>query len=162
MIQRPAMRKNMQTSKVPKLANSRQSAMQIASWKHFVGFLLIGAGIVALGMLAQRAPAQGGAGTSSSQLAAHSQAIHIYLGAIVMDWLLLYYCWAGVHGRGGNLQTLSGGRWASWKDLAIDWAIAAPFFVIWEGAAYCAHSLLGRLGTTLGSDSAKTVDSLLP
>ena len=95
-------------------------------------------------MLAKRAPSGGGTGDSSSQLAGHSQAIHIYLGAIVMDWLLLYYCWAGVHGRGGNLQTLSGGRWESWKDLAIDWAIAAPFFVIWEGGPRL-DRCLGRL-----------------
>jgi CAAX protease family protein len=152
----------MQANEVLTPANPRQIAPQIASWMHFVGFLLIGAGIVALGVVAQHAPAGGGTGASSGQLAGHSQAIRIYLAAIVMDWLLLYYCWVGVHHSGGNLKTLSGGRWTSWKDLATDVAIAVPFWVIWEGAAYGVHSVLGRLGTTLGSGSAKTVDSLLP
>ena len=152
------MTKSMPTSEVPRAANSRTSTLQIASWKHLAGFLLIGAGTVALGMLAQRAPAESGTGTSSGQLAGHSQAIHIYVAAIVMDWLLLYYCWVGVHHHGGNLKTLSGGRWNSWKDLAIDLAIAAPFFAIWEGTAYGVHRLLWMF--TPGS--AKTVDSLLP
>jgi CAAX protease family protein len=152
----------MQTNDVLTPANPRQIAPQIASWMHFVGFLLIWVGVVALGMLAQHTPAGGGSGASSGQLASHSQAVRIYLAAIVMDWLLLYYCWAGVHGRGGNLQTLSGGRWTSWRDLAADVAIAVPFWVIWEGAAYGVHSVLERLETTLGSGSAKTVDSLLP
>lgn len=133
----------------------RQRPPQIASWKHLVGFLLIGAGIVALGFLAQHARSGGGTGTSTGQLGRHSQAIHIYLIAILMDWGLLYYCWAGVHRRGGNLRTLSGGRWTSWKSVAVDVGIALPFWVLWEGAAYGVHWLLGP-------SSAKSVDSLLP
>ena len=133
----------------------RQRAPQIASWRHLVGFLLIGAGMVALGFLAQHVPAGGGAGDSSGDLGRHSQAIHIYLAAILMDWALLYYCWVGVHRHGGNLKTLSGGRWTSWKSLAIDVGIAVPFWVLWEGAAYGVHWLLGP-------SSARSVDSLLP
>jgi uncharacterized protein len=132
-----------------------QRPPQIASWKHFIGFLLIGAGMVALGLLAQHAPAQGGAGSSTGQLGRHSQAIPVYLTAILMDWALLYYCWAGVHHFGGNLKTLSGGRWTSWKSVAIDMGIALPFWVLWEGTAYGVHRLLGP-GT------AKSVASLLP
>jgi membrane protease YdiL (CAAX protease family) len=123
----------------------------IASWGHLIGFLLIGAGILTMGLLAQHAPA----GASSQQLASHSKAIPIYLTAIFMDWALLYYCWAGVHHRGGTLKTLSGERWASWKAVGVDVAIALPFWVVWEGAAYGVHWLLG-------ASSAKTVDSLLP
>jgi membrane protease YdiL (CAAX protease family) len=133
----------------------RQRAPQIASWSHLVGFLLIGAGIAALGFLAQHVPTGVGAGDSSGHLGRHSQAIHIYLAAILLDWALLYYCWAGVHRRGGNLRTLSGGRWTSWKSLAIDVGIAVPFWVLWEGAAYGVHWLLGP-------SSARSVDSLLP
>jgi uncharacterized protein len=76
------------------------------------------------------------------------------LTAILMDWAF-YYCWAGVHRHGGNLQTLSGGLWSSWKALGIDLAIALPFWIAWESAAYGLHRLLG-------ASSAKTVDSLLP
>jgi uncharacterized protein len=134
---------------------ARQRPPQIASWKHLVGFLLIGAGLVALGLLAQHAPTGGSSGTSTGQIGRHSQAIPIYLVAILMDWGLLYYCWAGVHRRGGNLRTLSGGRWTSWKSVAVDVGIALPFWVLWEGAAYGVHSLLGP-------SNAKSVDSLLP
>lgn len=35
-------------------ANVRQKPQQIASWKHLVGFLLIGVGVVALGFLGVR------------------------------------------------------------------------------------------------------------
>jgi membrane protease YdiL (CAAX protease family) len=131
----------------------RQRPPQIASWMHLVGFLLIGAGVATLGLLAQRAPA--GGGTSTGQLGSHSQAIHVYLVAILMDWALLYFCWAGVHHRGGNIKTLSGGRWTSWKSVAIDLAIVLPFWALWEGAAYGVHWLLG-------ASTAKSVDSLLP
>jgi CAAX protease family protein len=133
----------------------RPSPAQIASWRHLVGFLLIGAGVVTLGLLAQHAPTGSGAGASTGQLGHHSQAIHIYLVAILMDWCLLYYCWAGVHRRGGNLSTLSGGRWTSWKSVAVDVGIGLPFWVLWEGTAYGVHWLLGP-------SSAKSVDSLLP
>jgi uncharacterized protein len=147
----------MQTNEVLTAENPevRQRAPQIASWRHLVGFLLIGAGMVALGFLAQHVPTGGGAGDSSGHLGRHSQAIHIYLVAILMDWALLYYCWVGVHRRGGNLKTLSGGRWTSWKSLATDVGIAVPFWVLWEGAAYGVHWLLGL-------SSARSVDSLLP
>jgi len=145
----------MQASEVFTAANPRQNNPQIASWRHFVGFLLIGAGMVALGMLAQHAPAGGATGASSGHLAPHSQALYIYFAAILMDWLLLYYCWVGVHHSGGNLRTLSGGRWASWKSLATAVGIAGAFWVLWEGAERGVYWLLGP-------SSAKTVDSLLP
>ncbi|HKH97487.1 MAG TPA: CPBP family intramembrane glutamic endopeptidase [Candidatus Sulfotelmatobacter sp.] len=128
---------------------------QIASWGHFVGFLLIMAGMAALGFLAQHAGTPKETTAAAGQLADHSKAISVYLVAGVMDWALLYYCWAGVHRRGGSLGTLSGGRWTSWGALATDVAIAAPFFALWEAAAYAVHWALGPSG-------AKSVDSLLP
>jgi membrane protease YdiL (CAAX protease family) len=145
----------METNEVLSTKNSdtRQKPKQIASWAHLLGFLLIGAGVVALGFFAQHAPSGGPA--SSGQLASHGKSIPIYLTAIFMDWALLYYCWAGVHHRGGSLWALSGGRWTSWKSVAVDLGIALPFWVLWEGAAYGVNWLLGP-------SSAKTVDSLLP
>ena len=146
----------MQKNEILVVENSgvAQKPQQVASWGHLVGFLLIGAGVVALGFLAQRAP-QGGNPAAAGQFASHGQAIPIYLTAIVMDWALLYYCWAGVHRRGGNVSTLSGGRWSSWKSVAVDLGIVLPFWVLWEGTAYGVARLLGP-------GSAKTVDSLLP
>jgi membrane protease YdiL (CAAX protease family) len=151
------MRKDMQADQVVTAANPkvRAGALQIASWKHFMGFLLIGAGVAALGFLAQHAPTGGRRRNLESHLGRHGQAIPIYLAAILMDWALLYYCWAGVHHRGGNLETLSGGRWTSWKSVATDVGIAVPFWVLWEGAEYGVYSLLGP-------SRAKSLDSLLP
>lgn len=133
-------------------AEGRRKPEPIASWLHLAGLLVIGAAVTGLGLLAQRGPAGGAAG---GQLASHSQAIPIYLTAIVMDWALFYYCWGGVHHRGGSLWSLSGGRWTSWRGVAVDLAIALPFWLVWEGAAYA-------VATVLGPSSAKSVNSLLP
>ncbi|HEY1660423.1 MAG TPA: CPBP family intramembrane glutamic endopeptidase [Candidatus Sulfotelmatobacter sp.] len=133
---------------------------KIASWGWLAGFLLIGAGVVVMGYLAQNAPPSGGPAAASRQLASHSQGISIYLSVIAMDWALLYYCWAGVRRFGGNLATLSGERWKSWKSLAVDLGIALPFWALWEGAAYAVHWLLEHAAA--GSSAVKTVDSLLP
>jgi len=126
---------------------------QIASWRHLAGFFLIIAALVALGFYSQAAKGPAGAGTGD--LANHRAAIGIYLTAMILDIAFLYYCWAGVHHHGGKLADLSGGRWSSWKDVASDIAIAVPFWLVWEGAAYGVHWLVGQ-------SSAKSVDSLLP
>ncbi len=139
-------------------AGMNEKPKRIASWGYLVGFLVIGAGIVTMGFLAQHAPAGTGSG-GGGQLASHTKAVPIYLIAIAMDWALLYYCWIAVHHHGGGLATLSGGRWTSWKSLAIDMGIGVPFWLLWEGTAYGVHWLLSR---ATGSDGAKTVDSLLP
>ena len=130
---------------------------QIASWKHLAGFIAIMAALLVLGLYQQRAGGSGGTGSNqeSGQLASHQYAIPIYLTALGMDWALLYFCWAGVRGHGGNLWDLAGGRWKSWRDVLTDLAILLPFWAVWEGAAYGVHLLLG-------SGSAKSVDSLLP
>jgi uncharacterized protein len=124
----------------------------IASFRHFLGLLLIGAGTVALGLFAQRSST---GSAPSGQLASHGVAVQVYLFAISLDWALFYYCWVGVHKRGSSLWRLAGRRWDSWRSVAIDLAIALPFWLIWEGAAYGVHQLLG-------ASNAKSVDSLLP
>jgi uncharacterized protein len=126
---------------------------QIASWRHLAGFLLIGATMVGLGLLAQHAPTL--AGADPDQLGRHSQAVYIYLVAIFMDCALLYYCWIGVHRCGGNLETLSGARRTSWKSIAVDFGIALPSWLLLRGTASYVYWLLGP-------NSAKTVDGLLP
>ena len=139
---------------------STRTAPKIASWSWLVGFLVIGAGVVVAGYLAQNAPASGGSAAASGQLANHSQAVPTYLMLIGMDWALLYYCWVGVRRFGGSLTTLSGRRWKSWRTAAEDLAIALPFWALWEGAAYGVHWLLQSVAA--GSSAVKTVDSLLP
>ena len=79
----------MQGNEIFSVENSgaSQRPRQIASWRHFIGFLLIGAGVAALGFLAQHAPT-GGGGAAAGQLGSHSQVIPVYLIAIFMDWVL--------------------------------------------------------------------------
>jgi len=126
---------------------------QIASWGHLTGYLLITGAITAWGLHIQKA----GLGSApAGELLDHSQVIKNYMLAILAVCALLYYCWVGVHWSGGNLDTLSGGLWKSWRMLAKDIAIAVPFWVLWEATAYGVHWLLGP-GT-----SARSVASLLP
>jgi membrane protease YdiL (CAAX protease family) len=125
----------------------------IASWKHLVIFLAIMATLLTLGLYAQYSG--GGSGAGAGQLAGHGHAIQIYLPTLVMEWALLYFCWAGVHKHGGNLWDLAGGRWKSWRDVLSDLAVLPPFWAVWEGAAFVVHWILGP-------GNAKTVDSLLP
>jgi uncharacterized protein len=139
--------------------SSNAARPRIASWGALVGFLFIGAGVVAMGFLAQHGHRGSNSPAAARQLASHSQAFPIYLTAIAMDWALLYYCWVAVHRSGGSLATLTGGRWKSWKSVGVDLAIALPFWALWEGVAYGAHRLLS---SAAGSGAAKTVDSLLP
>ena len=146
----------METSESPATA-AHKTPEPIASRLHLAGFLLIGVAIAGLGAWAQHSQA---ASAPNRQLAGHSQAIPIYLTAILMDWALFYYCWAGVHRSGGSLWSLSGGRWTSWRSVAVDLAIALPFWAVFEGAAWAASWLLDL--PLFGPGSAKSVESLLP
>jgi uncharacterized protein len=132
---------------------------RIATKSHLVGLLLILFGIAGAGFFAQHQAAAPTSKASAGQLAEHAQAIQIYLAALVLDWALFFYCYVGVRRSGGNLASLSGGRWRSAKDVFTDIAIAIPFVALWEGVAYGGHYLLDFLSAT---NNAATVDSLLP
>jgi len=142
-------------------AGLRLRPQRIASWPHLAGFLMIGAGVVSFGILAQH-NSGGGTPAGAGQLARHTLALPIYLSAIAMDWALLYYCWVGVHRSGGSLKQLSGEISWSWKSLAADLGIVVPFWLVWEGSAWAVHRILTLGHGLLGSSAAKTVDSLLP
>ncbi len=128
---------------------------KIASWGHLGGFLLIMAGMVAWGFHMQHDGMDAAGSTTTGQIAGHGIAIRFYLLSIVVNCLLFYYCWTGVRHHGGNLETLTGGRWTSWKALAIDVVIAVPFWIAWEATAHGVSRLLGP-------SHAKSVGSLLP
>jgi membrane protease YdiL (CAAX protease family) len=140
------------TEDIQRDETATRGVRQIASWGHLAGYLLINAAIVVWGLHVQKV-GQGHA--AAGQIADHSQAMKNYLIDILADCALLYYCWAGVHWHGGNLETLSGGRWRSWRSVAADVAIAVPFWVLWEATAYGVHLLLGQ-------DTARSVAALLP
>ena len=135
--------------------NAPTKPRQVASWGHLAGYLAILAGLVAWGFYTQHA-GMGKAGTApAGQLGNHSVALQFYLIAIAGDCALLYYCWAGVRRYGGNLATLTGGRWTSWRAVAMDVAITLPFWALWEATAYGVSRLLGP-------GAAKSVAALLP
>jgi uncharacterized protein len=140
----------------------------IASWWHLVGFLAIVAGIAYSGWRTQHTgigPSTSGAGASAtpppeaSQLGSHSESFRFYLVSIATDWAFFYYCWVGVHWRGGTLATLAGSRWPTWRQLTRDVAIAIPFWLLWEAVAYGALSVTSHFA---GADTARSAAALLP
>jgi len=125
---------------------------QIASWGHLAGYLAIIAGIILWGFHTQKA----GLGSApAGQIVEHSHVVKNYILIMLADWALVYYCWVGVHWHGGNLKTLTGGRWTSAKEIFTDLAIAFPFWIVWEATAYGVHWLLGP-------STARSVGALLP
>ena len=127
---------------------------QIASWSHLAGYLLIMGFLTVSGFRLQHV---GSAGASSTpgQLASHSRAIQNHLIDMAVDWAILAYCWIGVAAYGGNLTTLTGGRWTSWRSVFADIAVALPFWIVWELTAYGVHQVLGP-------SRARSITALLP
>ena len=93
------------------------------------------------------------------QLGSNSESFRFYLVSIAADWAFFYYCWVGVHWRGGTLATLTGSRWPTWRQLARDVAIAIPFWLLWEAVAYGALAIASHFA---GADTARSAASLLP
>lgn len=113
----------------------RSRPEQIASWGRLVGLLLIVAAYSAYGLFVPHLPTAGG-GLLRGQPESHSQANSIFLTFMLLNWALLRYCWIAVHRYGGNLKTLSGVRWTSWKNLAVDLGIALPAWILTNVAIY--------------------------
>ena len=113
----------------------RPRPRQIASWGRLVGLLLVVAGYSAYGLFVPHIATVGG-GLVRGQLASHSQANSIFLTLTLLNWALLRYCWVAVHRYGGNLKTLLGVRWISWKGLAVDLGIALPAWILTNIAVY--------------------------
>jgi hypothetical protein len=65
----------------------------------------------------------------------HPAASRSWMFAAGMDMLFLLYCWVGVRGAGRNLLALGGG----WREVAGDFGIALPFWVLWEAVAYSVY-----------------------
>lgn len=129
---------------------SAQGREPVASYRHSLGFLGIVAAVVLAGFAAQhRATVGGGLAT------AHQGMIPLYLSAIFMNGMLVYFVWVGVRKQGGNLFDLIGGRWANWRDFGRDLLIGALFWVVLEAAAW-------GMAWLLGQSHAKTLDILLP
>lgn len=127
-----------------------ESPSPVASKRHLIGFLLIQAGTVALGVAAQTRPTAG-----PGVLSEHRNGVQLYLSLIITEWALFYYVWVGLHRKGVQLSEITGERWRTAKHVLRDAAIALPFWVIWDRTAWLLHVVLGE-------SHAKSVDSVLP
>ena len=127
----------------------------IAPRWHLVGFFLIIGWILYSGWAAQHHAAQNPDASGSGLAKLHPGAIRAWLGAAMADLLFLSYCWAGVRSEGGNLLAMSGWRLRNWRQLANDFAVVLPFWVVWEAVAYGTYRVLGP-------GRAKAVFPLIP
>ncbi|MGA7626031.1 MAG: hypothetical protein WCA91_20895 [Candidatus Acidiferrales bacterium] len=50
-----------------------------------------------------------------------------------------------MHWKGRHLRDLSGGPWEGWRSLAIEVAIAIPFWGVWELTACFVHLAVERV-----------------
>jgi uncharacterized protein len=82
---------------------------------------------------------------SAQATASHGAVLLKYALLIASEWGMAYWAWAGVHWRGGHLRDLTGGRWTSWRSIALDIAIAIPFWGVWELTAWLVHRAVERV-----------------
>jgi len=124
----------------------------VAPVRHTVIFLAIVFGVTALGAVsAGRAAADPGQGHSSR-----------YLMLLIMEWALFYFAWRGLRLGGTPLRDVVGGRWSSWKDIALTFALAAGF---WVCAAFVLGALkrgLDLMGAGRAQETARTMALILP
>jgi uncharacterized protein len=115
----------------------------IASPWHTLSILLIFCGPA----IRQVFSTHGGAAQGATPSPVHGALLRNYLISIALEWGMAYWAWAGVHWRGGQLRDLTGGRWTSWRGVAVDVAIAIPFWVVWEFTAWVVHRAVDRIQT---------------
>jgi hypothetical protein len=91
----------------PRASSRVPGPVPIASKLHLAGLLAL--------LFATAAAPVGAA--QAKQLADSSDTIGIYLGGLLLDWILFLYCYVGVRVRGGSLASISGDRWHSARDV---------------------------------------------
>ena len=123
----------------------------IASTRHTVGLLLIQLGLAIGGAYLQSRP-----GAGPDLASAHSGIVPLYVSMIALEWGLVWYVWGGIHDQGRHLLELVGGRWSSWKNVAVDLAIALPFWILWEATARLVQFCAGRKSRQDRPDSASS------
>lgn len=137
----------MQVNDIPQVENATasQTLKPIASWGHLVGFFVIQIGFLAIGLIDLGSAERAGDASTARLLAQYpvTTLVALYLAMIPIECALLIYCLTGVRSRGGNLETLSGGRWTSWKDVFSDLSVALPFWLVLQGLSWIASRVLG-------------------
>jgi CAAX protease family protein len=82
---------------------------------------------------------------SAQAALSHAAVLRYYFISIAYEWGMAYWAFVGVHWKGGQLSDLTGGRWTSWRSLALDVAIAIPFWGVWELTAWLVHLAVDRV-----------------
>ncbi len=121
---------------------------KIASWWHTAGLLLILAALTGYGLHLQNA-------ATGPQIAISRQnLIGTYIGVIVSEWALAFYCWRGMR-KHVRLAEILGPRWDSARRVLVGIVLTATFWVVWE--------LVARLTNRIvGPSQAKSIGVLLP
>jgi len=108
-------------------------------------------GITVAGVLFQK-KAQGTPG----MLAQHPNVIPTYLSVIAAEMGLIWGVWAGIKDYGvTTLRELTGGRWASAKDVLTDCGLVVIVWLIWIG-------IQASIVHLWGASQAKSIAVLLP
>ncbi len=110
--------------------------------------------------------------SGSERMAANASRPHgrliLYIGTIVVDWVIVGYIWIGLRRRGVTLRDLIGGRWQSTEDVLLDLAIAVGFWLTWSLLVVIASFVLGHANLdpakTMGrvSELKKTLGFIVP
>ncbi len=118
---------------------TRSARTPLANIWHLVVVLLILVGVIIIPNYLRLRKATSGSPTPAVSLSPSRLAIDMGI-----EWLLLIYVWAGVRRKGGRMQDLTGGRWASWPQAARDVAIFVPFWILWTATAKAVWWLIGQ------------------
>ncbi|MFL6299135.1 MAG: CPBP family intramembrane glutamic endopeptidase [Terriglobales bacterium] len=110
--------------------------------------------------------------TGSDRISAQATRPHgrliMYVGTIVVDWVIVGYIWMGVKRRGMSLRELIGGRWERLEDFLLDTATAIGFWVSWSILVVVASFAIGHAnldpGKTMGRlhELKKTIGFIVP
>jgi len=129
---------------------NREKRRPIAPVGHTIGLIAIILAIAAYGTYVQLTAG------SKTQLVEHrGSALPLYLGLIAAEWGLFRFCLIGLRRSGTQIGDVIGRRWADWKDVARDVALALVVWAAWSGAETLVASVLGE-------DTAKGISTLLP
>ena len=110
--------------------------------------------------------------TGADRLATNANRPHgrliLYVGTIVVDWVIVGYIWMGLKRRGVRLRDVIGGKWQSGEDVLLDVAIAVGFWLSWSLLVVAVSFALGSANldpaTTVGklSELKKTIGFIVP
>jgi membrane protease YdiL (CAAX protease family) len=123
----------------------------IAPWWHTALLITLFLGIAVSGAFFQRH-----ARREPGVLQQHPQVVLLYLSLIAMEYGLFVYVWkGGLRRTGTKLSDLIGGRWASAKDVLVDFGLAFALWGFWSVGerAWVLH---------FGSGHAASIQTFLP